>query len=361
MSKCTTNCSTSLEEIKDNSSEDFKTNHTFCPKLWEEFFIVEDGAVFPCCERPEEVGNLYHNTLTEICNSKSYQQMREDSLNGKLKCYKNCRLLNKNKVNPPLRRDSALGYKIKPNFNKKSKADYNQMKKLRMLFSEKCNLNCVMCHQNSDATQVLSMDVMRENIDLTPFESIDSQGGESLFIKEANQFFDHATSQGKRINLITNCTLVNDVWAKKIARHSDFVHISLNANNKKTHEAINRGSNWEKVLENIQKIKTQKKKLGTDLNIIGHMTILLRNMDELPDFIKNYEKFGFDTINFGYTRSVQYYMKANPLKRKALGKKVREVIGSLEHPENIDALRLVLLGLINPKDNKFILSDKSPM
>ncbi len=334
MSKCTTNCSTSFaEELEHNFKEDTKpTKHTFCPKLWEEFFIVEDGAVFPCCERPQEVGNLYHNTLTEICNSETYQQMRRDSLNGKLKCYKNCRLLKKDK--------------IKPDFNKKPKADYGKMKKLRMLFSEKCNLNCVMCHQNSNAKQVLSMDVMKKNIDLRPFESIDSQGGESLFIKEANQFFDHATSQGKKINLITNCTLVNDIWAEKIARHSEFVHISLNASTKETHEAINRGSNWERVLENIQKIKKQKELLGTDLNIIGHMTLLLRNLDELPDFIKNYEKFGFDTINFGYTRSVQFYMKGNPLKRKALAKKVQAAIAELKHPENVDALRLELLGLV---------------
>ncbi len=334
MSKCTSTCPTSPEELEHNSKDNNqqKSNHTFCPKLWEEFFIVEDGVVFPCCERPQEVGNLYHNTLTEICNSDSYQQMRKDSLEGKLKCYKNCRLLKKDE--------------IKPDLSKKPKADYGKMKILRMLFSEKCNLNCVMCHQNSDAKQVLSMDVMKKNIDLRPFESIDSQGGESLFIKEANQFFDHATSQGKRINLITNCTLVNDIWAEKIARHSDFVHISLNASEKETHEAINRGSNWEKVLENIQKIKSQKERLGTDLNIIGHMTILLRNMDELPEFIKNYEKFGFDTINFGYTRSVQFYMKANPLKRKALGKKVKAVIANLKHPKNVDTLRLELLGLV---------------
>lgn len=336
--KCVTKCSFGHNTPKYDSCASTSTKsaknsgHTFCPKLWKEFFIVEDGVVFPCCERPQEVGNLYHNTLTEICNSKSYQQMRKDSLNGKLKCYKNCRLLSKDE--------------IKPDFTKKPKADYGQMKKLRMLFSEKCNLNCVMCHQNSNAKQVLSMDVMKKNIDLSPFESIDSQGGESLFIKEANQFFDHATSQGKKINLITNCTLVNDVWAEKIARHSEFVHISLNASNKKSHEAINRGSNWERVLENIQKIRKYKEELNSDVNIIGHMTILLRNMDELPDFIRNYKKFGFDTVNFGYTRSVQYYMKANPIKRATLKKRVAKAMKEIDYSKDIDTLRLELLGLV---------------
>ena len=337
---CVTKCSFGHSVLKDNSCASANTGskskknsaHTFCPKLWNEFFIVEDGVVFPCCERPQEVGNLYHKTLKEICNSKSYQRMRQDSLNGKLKCYKDCRLLSKDK--------------IKPDFNKKPKADYNQMKKLRMLFSEKCNLNCVMCHQNSNAKQVLSMEIMEKNIDLSPFESIDSQGGESLFIKEANQFFDHATSQGKKINLITNCTLVNDVWAEKIARHSKFVHISLNASNKKSHEAINRGSNWERVLGNIQKIRKYKEEFNSDLNIIGHMTLLLRNMDELPDFIKNYKEFGFDTVNFGYTRSVQFYMKLNPLKRALLKKKVAKALKEIDYSEDIDTLRLELLGLV---------------
>ncbi len=339
MSKSKTTCPTSSsEELEHNTTKEIKTNHTFCPKLWGEFFIVEDGTVFPCCERPKEVGNIYHNTLTDICNSKAYQEMRQDSLEGKLKCYKNCRLLKKDE--------------IKPDFNKKAKADYNKMRILRMLFSEKCNLNCVMCHQNSNAKQVLSMEVMKENIDLRPFESIDSQGGESLFIKEANKFFDHAIAQGKKINLITNATLINDLWAEKIARHSKFVHISLNASTKETHEAINRGSNWERVLENIQKIKKAKEKIGSDLVIIGHMTLLLRNLKELSEFISKYKEFGFDTVNFGYTRSVQFYMKGNPLKRKILGKKVQKTLDQLEHPEDIDTLRLELLGLIKEQKNK---------
>ncbi len=337
MPKCTNTCPTSPKELEHNSkyNNQQKSNHTFCPKLWEEFFIVEDGTVFPCCERPKVVGNIYHHTLTEICNSDSYQQMRKDSLAGKLKCYKNCRLLKKEQ--------------IKPDFNKKPKADYSQMKKLRMLFSEKCNLNCVMCHQNSNAQQVLSMEVMKKNIDLSPFKSIDSQGGESLFIKEANQFFDYATTQGKKINLITNCTLINDLWAEKIARHSEFVHISLNASKKETHENINRGSNWNQVLKNIQRIKKAKKRLHSNVNIIGHMTILLRNMEEIPDFIKNYKKFGFDTINFGYTRSVQFYLKGNPLKRALLRKKVEKALEKINHPEDIDTLRLELLGLVSSK------------
>ena len=336
---CVTKCSFGYSVPKDSSCMSSTANsndtseHTFCPKLWDEFFIVEDGVVFPCCERPQEVGNLYHNTLEEICNSKAYQRMREASLKGELGCYKNCRLLTKDK--------------IKPDFTKKPKADYSRMRKLRMLFSEKCNLNCVMCHQNSNAKQVLSMDVMKKNIDLTPFESIDSQGGESLFIKEANQFFDHATSQGKKVNLITNCTLVNDIWAEKIARHSEFVHISLNASNKKSHEAINRGSNWERVLGNIQKIRKYKKELNSNLNIIGHMTILLRNIDELPDFIRNYKKFGFDTVNFGYTRSVQFYMKLNPIKRALLRKRVASAMEEIGYSKDVDTLRLELLGLVD--------------
>ena len=309
-----------------------KKEHTFCPKLWEEFFIVEDGTVFPCCERPKKVGDLYENKLEDICNSLEYQKMREDSLKGKLSCYRNCRLLYKNK--------------IKPDFEKKKVNDYGKMKKLRLLFSEKCNLNCIMCHQNSGAKKVLDIDVLKKNIDLSPFELIDSQGGESLFIKEANEYFDYAVSQGKKISLLTNGVLINDLWAEKVALHSDFVHISLNSPNKETHEKINRGSSWERVTENIQKIKAQKEKHGTDLNIIGHMTLVLGNLDEIPQFIGEYRKLGFDTVNFGFTRSVQYYLKFNFFKRNSLKKKIAKALQEVFCREDIDTLRLELIGLV---------------
>jgi len=306
--------------------------HTFCPKLWEEFFIVEDGTVFPCCERPMVVGNIYNNNTREIYNSPALQKMRKQSLTGKLPCYKNCRLLQKKQ--------------LQPNYSKKVKASYGEMKKLRMLFSEKCNLNCRMCHQNSNCKTVLSMDIMKKNIDLEPIETIDSQGGESLFIKEANEFFDYAVKKGKKVSLLTNCMLVNDLWAEKIALHSDFVHISLNSPYKKTHELINRGSNWERVLANIQRIRKAKAKHNTNLNIIGHMTITLQNLNEIPEFIRQFKNFGFDTANFGFTRSVQYYLKFNPWKRKSLSKKIKQAIQETETEKDIDALRLELLKLV---------------
>ena len=311
------------------SSQNIK--HTFCPKLWEEFFIVEDGTVFPCCERPRVVGNIYDNNTREIYNSPELQKMREKSLTGKLPCYKNCRLLQKKQ--------------LKPDFSKKVKADYAEMKKLRMLFSEKCNLNCRMCHQDSNCKTVLSMDIMKKNIDLEPIETIDSQGGESLFIKEANEFFDYAIEKGKKVSLLTNCMLVNDLWAEKIALHSEFIHISLNSPYKETHEKINRGSSWERVLANIQRIRKAKEKHSSDLNIIGHMTITLQNLNEIPEFIRQFKSLGFDTINFGFTRSVQFYLMFNFLKRKSLSKKIKKAIIETGAQKDIDALRLELLKL----------------
>lgn len=305
---------------------------TFCPKLWNEVFINKEGGVFTCChKKPSVIGNIYQDKLQDICNNRIIQDLRRESLAGRLGCYSSCTILRKDKARSP-------GENLRIN--------YSDLKRLKISFADACNINCIMCRRNFKDDTLLDFDIIKKQIDLSFFGSIEIQGGEPLFIEAAKKFFDYASSVNKKISFLTNGTLINDEWAKKIALHSSFVYFSLNAATKETHEFINKGSSWNLVLENIQRVQSVRSALHTSVKIIGHMTIVKRNLGEIPLFIKIFRKLGFDSINFGYDIEVPFYLKCHPFKTRKLSLKIKEAIMSSEDTSLISDYRLKILGLL---------------
>ena len=305
---------------------------TYCPKLWNGFYINYDGNVYGCChEKPEILGNIYQSKLQEICNNEIIRDLRRKSLNGQLKCFKKCVLLHKKE---PSDISSSLI------------VDYHDLKRLKILFGEACNINCVMCWQNSKNRECLDYERLVENVELSPFGSIEIQGGEPLFIPSAKKFFDYAASKNKKVSFLTNGLLINEQWAQKIALHSKFIYFSINAATKETHELINRGSRWEKLLTNIQKVNDARETFHTHVKILGHMTIIRQNWQEIPLFIRTFRTFGFDAINFCFDYKVPYYLKIYPGK----GRLKRQIETALdecrEDSSSIKLLELKLLGLV---------------
>ncbi|OVE78102.1 hypothetical protein BVX98_01375 [bacterium F11] len=306
---------------------------TTCPMLWDDVFISEDGNVYACCHsQPAILGNIYENHLRDIVNGESAQRMRRFSLEGKLLCYPSCSLLDKKKI-------------VK-NPNRDITTDYDTLKSLKILFGEKCNISCIMCPQDHKRELSIDHERMAQNLDLTPFESIEIQGGEPMFIRSANRFYDYAASHKKKVSFLTNGLLMNTNWAEKIAKHSGWIYVSLNAATKKTHEIVNRGSEWEKVMKNIQMLRTARNEHNTNLKIKGHMTIVKENIDEIPEFIQQHKAFGFDEIDFGFNFDIPLYLKTHPNTKRTLKKQVQEAIQSFDGNNTvIQDLRLKMLGL----------------
>lgn len=305
---------------------------TFCPKLWNEIFINKDGGVFSCChKKPRIIGSIYQEGLDVLCNNQVIQNLRRESLSGKLSCYGGCSLLPKDK-SFSLKTSSEIGYK--------------DLRRLKISFGDMCNISCVMCHRSNTGTESLDFDKVKEQVDLSPFNSIEIQGGEPLFIEAARKFFDYASSMDKKVSFLTNGLLIDDEWSKKIASHSAFIYFSLNAATKETHESINRGSKWELVLENIQRVRRARSALNTPVKIMGHMTIIPRNLSEIALFIRMFQEFGFDSINFGYDIRVPLYLKLHSSKKKEVSLEVREALEKSRVLSLVDSYRLKLLGLI---------------
>ena len=159
-----------------------------------------------------------------------------------------------------------------------------------------------MCGQDHDNKVMLNLGSIKKQINLDYIKHVDILGGEPLLIKQVRDFFDYLIEKKIKVNFISNGTIMNDNLAKKICLNSEVFMVSLNAATKKTHEKINLGSKWEKVLENIKKVNFYKNKYNTSLVLHGHMTIVIGNLHEIHLFIKNYEKFGFGRIDYYYGR-----------------------------------------------------------
>lgn len=311
---------------------DSSKKDTYCPLLWGEVYIDAKGDVYGCChKKPAAIGNINENKLEDIYNNDKIRRLRQDSLEGKLACYEQCTIIDKDKERYAPRKAS---------FNYQS-----DLRKLKIEFGELCNISCVMCWQDHKSRTVLNYQKVIDNIDLSPFDTVDIQGGEPLAITDAKAFYEYASSQGKRPLFMTNGLLINDDWAQKIVFNSDYIHVSLNAATEKTHELVNKGSKWPVVLKNIQRLREARGRLKTPFSIIGHMTIVVQNVHEVSMFIRDFPSLGFDRISFGYDKKVPPYLQTNPLLKVALKHTIKKAL-AVKDLSLIETKRLKMLELI---------------
>jgi MoaA/NifB/PqqE/SkfB family radical SAM enzyme len=131
----------------------------------------------------------------------------------------------------------------------------------------------------------------------------------------------------KKVNLITNGMLINEEWAEHIVRGSKWVQISINAATKKTHELVNRGSRYEKVIDNAKKIIHLKHQYNSDIRIIYKYTIVPENIYEIADAIEIAESLGFDEIEYGYDPN-NFILNEKKELKKQIKSKIFQLINS---------------------------------
>ncbi len=311
---------------------------TYCPNLWNEVFIDERGLVYACCcDAARPYGDIYKGRLKDICNSAEARRQRRQSLAGTLKCYEHCFILKKASLPPA---PPGLPLKI----------DYYSLKRLKLRFGQLCNIRCIMCVQDHRRGPCLDLEAIRRNVDLAPFASLEMEGGEPLFMKDSRGFFDLAASLGKRVSFLSNGTLIDEEWAEKIARHSAYIYVSLNGATKATHELVNAGSKWENVLRNIRRVRRWRRRLGSDVVIRGHMTLVRENLDEVPLFIRTFKGLGVDRICFCHAESSVKAFHEEPAEAVAFKRAVEAAYAASPHKKDINLAGLLpLLRAVLPR------------
>ena len=137
-------------------------------------------------------------------------------------------------------------------------------------------------------------------------QEISFMGGEPL-VTARKQIMEIALSHpDKTLFLNTNGILLDTMDFERFLHKFSTIVISLNSANRRTHEYINKGSDWDRVMSNTKWLLNIKK--GRKLNrpnIVINMVILDSNYTEIPDFIELGQELGCD-VNFDLCRGIGY-------------------------------------------------------
>jgi len=312
-----------------------------CTWVHDSMMVDATGNVYACCHhQPGVVGNIYETPLKDIFNGERIQEFRQQEIDGTLACAKNCTLRQNRKV-------------PKESVQHDYHEDFDQ---LLIEFGEFCNLACVMCRQDHGSRLELDPDIVVSRIELPKSAPrVVFYGGEPLILKSALAFFDHCARHKAKVSFITNGTAITEDMAAKIARHCHGITLSLNAATSEVHEIVNVGSKFDRVLRNVKRVVRAKQELNSNVAICGHMTIVVQNIHEVPEFIGKRVEFGFEYVNFSFDRTIPEFLAKNPELKARLTEEVKAAIRAdrpigtplaWTHPSRIDAGRLRALGLI---------------
>ena len=311
--------------------------YSYCPYLWDSLYITRTGDAYSCCHMgPEKLGNLHTARMNEIINSDRLIALRKASLEGNLPCYERCNLLNKEVISGGNREDLI----VKP----------NSYKKLHISFGEACNIRCIMCmHPIRHAANPfeLESETVQSSIDIEGIQEIVLQGGEHLLLKSCLDYMKYLEDAGKKYTILTNGLLIGERMAERLADNANVVSISLNGASKPVHERVNMGSDFDRVILNIKRLREMIDRKGSNTILCGRMTITPENVHEIPGFIRSFKGFGFHQANFGYVKnSVPSYLNSHPDLSAFLRGEIKGAIGNIDN-NDIDELRLKQLGLID--------------
>jgi len=306
-----------------------KTYKTFCPKLWDEVFINPSGEIFSCChDKPGILGNIYktdlHTVWTKNNKLKVYRLL---SLKNRLFCFLMCNLLEPNQTQ---------AIKNLP-YPKRIKIEYGQL----------CNLRCIMCRQDHRSKTMLNNEILKENIQWSRVQEITLQGGEILCMKNAKEFYLWLTKTlRKKVDIITNGSLINDEWAEHLIRGSNWIQLSINAATKNTYELISQGMYFNKVIDTIKKLVHLNKQNFSKTKIKLHYTIIPENFHEIPDAILLADALGCDEISFSYDPSLEDFLLKNPLLKVRIQKKINKLINEGQLDLQVMLGRFIHLGIV---------------
>ena len=296
-----------------------------CSWVHEGMIVTPTGDVFACCHhKPGVVGNINENTLEEIFNGDRIKEFRQQEIDGTLPCLKTCILGQREVPVDDTHHDYRTGFH-----------------KLQLEFGERCNIRCIMCPQDHKSTLELDPETLVRNIEIPPScTDIRFYGGEPTILKSAKKMLDHCIEQGAKMTILTNGATISDEMAAKLAVHAKVVSFSLNAATKETHEIVNAGSRFEKVLRNIKRVVSAKEELKGKAVIVGHMTIVEQNVHEIAQFIAKREEFGFEVINFGFDWRVPRMLAKDPALKARLADEVQETIAQAVSRSRAERLKI---------------------
>lgn len=186
---------------------------------------------------------------------------------------------------------------------------------------EDCNFQCIMCEEHSrysdfkrnlfekTGTKRRLMPkewlerIFNEAKELDIKEIIPSTMGEPLLYKHFETIIELCKTNDIKLNLTTNGSFPRknvEAWAKLIVPITSDIKVSINGATKQTSENVMQGSNFDKQLQDIERLirfrNQHFEQSGYYCRITFQLTFLQSNMHELVDIVRLASKLGIDRI-----------------------------------------------------------------
>ena len=247
---------------------------TWCPSPWFEMYIEPNGDVHICCESDsynEPSGNIHDNSMEEIFHSKTFRDARETMMADKWPRVCHYCKVKEEKFGASSRTGRLHGYKklIEANSDNFTTMNPKNIFKLKIDFSNGCNLRCNMCsehrstawikdknamvkdfadlqnydygHHNSVLTKPkqlkkITSNIPREFVDdnldfLLTLQHIEVSGGEPFFHPEFIYLLEKLKEAGwkNEMKVITNLTLLTPEIAELLSNFNTRLILSIDA------------------------------------------------------------------------------------------------------------------------------------
>lgn len=298
----------SLNGLPTDNADREDYSEYFCEKPFEFADIGTNGKVNLCCALwlPDVAGDYESGTFMEVWNSEKAQAIRSSILDGSYsRCLEqhcphlqNKSLIKRDAVTDPVHLDIIE--------NNRTVLEQGP-KNLVMSYDKSCNLACRTCRvepimlegeERSKAEKIQDWATgahLKDARELNVTLSGDAFGSPVFFtfLRE----FDASRYPDLRITLCTNgIGLTERNWGRICNEAVDVVYISMDAATTETY-AINRGGNFEKLMENLHFVGTLMTK-GDIKEFTLSFVVQANNYHEMPAFAELAQSVNASSVMF---------------------------------------------------------------
>jgi molybdenum cofactor biosynthesis enzyme MoaA len=314
-----------------------------CPRPFDTVLIDKQGSCYLCeCTSwlPQSAGNLQIKTLDEIINSDVADELQRTILDDSYRYCNNqqCAYLLDYKGTDPWKLVEPV----------------RQIKHVRLAIDDSCNLSCPSCRTKkifykSGGEFNKRIKLIDKVLDFLKSQKhniqvhIGSDG--DPFASIVYRYFMLKTKlfQNLKYSVQTNGLLIKKNFHKfkHITDNLTQIGISIDGATKQTYEDLRQGGVWEKLLENLEFLKTIK-----TFKIHFHFVVQQKNYHEIESFIELGLKYNADKI---FLNRITDWNTLSNFNTHAVAdtthpenKKLLEILNRIEDKENFVEFRSLL-------------------
>jgi sulfatase maturation enzyme AslB (radical SAM superfamily) len=156
-----------------------------------------------------------------------------------------------------------------------------------------CNIKCIMCKVYNHHWEI-SDKLFKSITDLLPtLETVVWQGGEVFLYKNFDELLDVAGKYKVGQELVTNAILLNEQRILKLINYNVNLGISIDGLTKEVYESIRIGSDFNKLIQNLEILKAN---LTDKNNLRLNVLIMDKNIDQIQYYPEFAKKYGFSQL-----------------------------------------------------------------